>query len=480
MLTAGTVALTAALFILSPALLENIEFNWLDLRFRIRGPLVPSSTIVVAAVDEKSMAAEGRWPWPRARIAALVDALTRDGAQVIGFDVVFSEAQNDARLALIDQFESSVERANIGQAQVKLKNMLQEAREGIDHDNVLATCLRRSLAPVVLGYFFHMNEESVGYALDAAEIEKRLEIISKSKYPLVYRDAQAPPPPFIKAYAPQASISDISAAAASSGFFSVASDPDGVVRWMPLVIQGGEDYFPPLSLLCVWHYLGKPELAVRSGPYGIDGIKLGERFVPTDEAGRLFINYRGGPQTFPTYSVSDILAGKLPEGTFRNRIVVIGATATAIGDIRTTPFGPLFPGPEVHANVIDNILAGDFIERPRWSWIFDLSAIVALGFLVGITLPRVTPVAGLRFSIVLLVGYVLVVYWLFVKARVEINMVYPMLTIAATYTILTLYRYLSEERERKRIKEVFQYYTAPDIIEIMLKNPGGLRLGGEE
>ena len=470
----------AILFILSPTILENIEYNWLDLRFRIRGPLIPKNTIVVAAIDEKSMAAEGRWPWPRARIAALVDALTRDGAQVIGFDVVFSEAQTDARLALIDRFESTVDRANVGQAQLKLKSMLQEARESIDHDNVLATSLRRSLAPVVLGYFFHMSEESVGYPLEAGEIEKRLEIISKSKYPLVYRDPQAPAPPFIKAYAPQTSIGDLSAAAASSGYFSVASDPDGVVRWMPLVIQGGEDYFPPLSLLCVWHYLGKPELAVRSGLYGIDGIQIGDRFVPTDEAGRLFINYRGGPQTFPTFSVSDILAGKLPEGTFRNRIVVIGATATAIGDIRTTPFGPLFPGPEVHANVIDNILAGDFIERPRWSWIFDFSAIVALGLLVGITLPRVSPVAGLRFSLVLFVGYVLAAYFLFANARIELNMVYPIMTIAATYTILTLYRYLSEERERKRIKEAFQHYTAPDIIEIMLKNPGGLRLGGEE
>jgi adenylate cyclase len=156
-LTAGTITLVAALFIVSPTILENIEYNWLDLRFRIRGPLIPKNTIVVAAIDEKSMAAEGRWPWPRARIAALVDALTRDGAQVIGFDVVFSEAQTDARLALIDQFESTVDRANVGQAQLKLKSMLQEARESIDHDNVLATSLRRSLAPVVLGYFFHMT-----------------------------------------------------------------------------------------------------------------------------------------------------------------------------------------------------------------------------------------------------------------------------------------------------------------------------------
>ena len=435
---------------------------------------------MLAAIDEKSMAAEGRWPWPRSRIAALVDALSRDGARVIGFDVVFSGSENDARLALIDRIEGTVDRLKRDQSQFALKMMLQEARDSADQDRQLALALRRSSAPVVLGYFFHMDEASVGFRLEASEIEKRLETIAGSKYPLVYRDPRAPAPPFIKAYAPQVSLGELVAAASSSGYFSIASDPDGAVRWMPLVIQGGEDYFPPLSLLCVWHYLGRPELAVRSGAYGIDGIQLGERFVPTDEAGRLFINYRGGPQSFPTYSVSDILGGNVRQGTFKDRIVIVGATATALGDIRTVPFGPLFPGPEIHANVIDNILAGDYIERPTWSWIIDLAAIVVLGLLVGVTLPRVSAVAGLRFSILLFAGYVLASYWLFVKARIELNMVYPLMTIAGTYTVLTLYRYLSEERERRRIKEVFQHYTAPEVIEIIMRDPKGVRLGGEE
>ena len=101
--------------------------------------------------------------------------------------------------------------------------------------------------------------------------------------------------------------------------------------------------------------------------------------IPTDEAGQLLINYRGPPGTFPTYSAADILAGRLPPGTFAEKIVIVGATAIGIGDIRTTPFGPLYPGPEVHATVADNILAGDFMQRPRWSKVFDLLAIVASG-----------------------------------------------------------------------------------------------------
>ena len=476
--TAATIAVAVTLFALSPALLEVIELNWLDLRFRARGPLAPGSAVVVAAIDEKSLAAEGRWPWPRSRIAALIDALSRDGAKVIGFDVLFSETEEDARLALIGELERAVDALKINNA--PLKDLLRKSRTAADQDQMLVSALERSSASVVLGYFFHMSEESLGFRLDARDIERRLDAIIGSRYSLVYRDPQAPSVPFITAYAPQGNLGGFAAASASSGYFTVVSDPDGVVRWMPLIVQGGDDLFPPLAILCVWHYLGKPQLVVRSGPYGVDGVQIGERFIPTDEAGRLFINYRGPPQIFPTFSISDILAGKLPSGTFKNRIVLVGATALGIGDIRTTPFGHLFPGPVVHANVVDNILAGDFVERPRWSKVFDLFAIVGLGLLVGLILPRTSALTGMLFSGALLVAYVLAAYWMFVKARIGLNLVYPVFTVAATYTMLTLYRYLTEERERRRIKDAFQHYVAPDVIQLMLENPAGVRLGGEE
>ncbi len=477
-LTAATIAVAVLLFALSPALLEAIELNWLDLRFRARGPLAPGPAVVMAAIDEKSLAAEGRWPWPRSRIAALVDALSRDGPRVIGFDVLFSETVEDARLALIGELERTIDTEKPENAH--LKDLLRESRAAADQDRMLVSALERSSTPVVLGYFFHMSQESVGFRLGAPEIERRLESIAGSKYPLVYRDSKAPSAPFIKAYAPQGNLGQFVAAAASSGHFSVVSDPDGVVRWMPLMIQGGEDIFPPLAVLCVWHYLGKPQLAVRSGPYGVDGVQIGERFIPTDEAGRLFINYRGPPRIFPTFSISDILAGKLPVGTFKDKIVVVGATAIGIGDIRTTPFGSLYPGPEIHASVVDNILAGDFIEKPRWSKVFDVSAIVGLGLFLGLILPRASALFGLVFSGALFAAYVLAAYWLFAQARIGLNMVYPLFTVAATYTILTLYRFLTEERERKRIKGMFEHYAAPDVIELMLKDPAGVRLGGEE
>jgi adenylate cyclase len=477
-LTAVTIGAAVALFAIAPPLLEEIELNWLDLRFQARGPLAPGPAVVLAAIDEKSLAAEGRWPWPRARIAALVDALSRDGAKVISFDVLFSEKQADGRLALIGDIERAIDADKTGGA--KLRSILRESRKTADQDQLLANALQHSTTPVVLGYFFHMSEKDIGFRIETPEIERQLEAIAGSKYPIVYTDPQAKAAPFIKAYAPQGNLPIFTTKAASSGFFSVASDRDGVVRWMPLVIQGGEDFFPPLSLLSVWHYLGKPQLAVRAGAYGVEGVQLGERFIPTDEAGRMFINYRGAGQTFSTYSISDILAGKLPAGTFKDKIVVVGATAIGIGDIRTTPFGPVFPGPEIHADAIDNMLAGDFIERPRWAKAFDLMVIIGLGLLIGLVLPRTSALFGLIFTGALFGGFVLGAHWLFVTQHIGINLVYPVFVMGATYTILTLYRFLVEEGERRRIKGAFQYYVAPDVVEIMLKDPAGVRLGGEE
>jgi adenylate cyclase len=137
----------------------------------------------------------------------------------------------------------------------------------------------------------------------------------------------------------------------------------------------------------------------------------------------MLINYRGPPKTFPHYAISDIVAGKVPAGTFKDKIVVVGATAIGIGDIRSTPFGPVYPGPEIQATITDNILAGDLIARPRWSRTFDLLAIVVLPALVAAVLPRLSAFGGLLFVVPLYALFVAIAYQLFVRAHVWLKMV---------------------------------------------------------
>jgi adenylate cyclase len=429
--------------------------------------VAPSPAVVIAVIDEKSLNAEGRWPWPRSKLAALVDSLSRDGARVIGFDIVFSEPDENSQLALIKQFGQKVDALAITDPQ--LADFIQESRKNADNDLALANAIKNASAAVVLGYFFHMSEAELGYGLEQSAIDQQLQRISASKYALVM--SQAPDMgvvPFLKAYAPESNLEMFTTAATSSGYFSVKSDPDGVVRWMPLMIQGGEDLFPPLAVLAVWHYLGKPQLTVQVGRYGVEGIQMGQRFIPTDEAGQLLINYLGPAHTFPHVSVSDILSGRAARGTFTDKIVLVRATAMGAHDLRSTPLSPVYPGVEIEATVMDNILRQHFITRPHWAKSFDLLAIIVLGALIGIAVPRLSPLQGPLAAAGLFILYIFMACGLFIGVGGWLNIVYPLLVLATNYTVLTLYYYVTEHLEKGRMDEELK--VARDIQMSMLPN----------
>ncbi|MGD8986325.1 MAG: adenylate/guanylate cyclase domain-containing protein [Desulfobacteraceae bacterium] len=474
-----SILLVVLLFLKGISILDMIELKTYDLRFLSRGHLQPSPAVVMALIDEKSLDTEGRWPWPRSKLGRLVDILSQDGAKVIGFDIGFLEPDENSQLGLIDQLGQKVDALDIKDA--KLADFINESKKAADNDLALAKAIKNSSARVALGYFFHMNEADLNYKIEEAEIDRQLDRIIDSRYPFItYEDPEMETAPFIQAYAPESNLEIFTSSAHASGFFSVAADQDGVVRWMPLIIECAMDIFPPLAIACAWLYLDEPQLMVNVARYGVEGIKMGKRFIPTDENGQLLINYLGPPKTFPHYSISDILSGRLAKGTFKDKLVLVGATAMGTHDLRSTPFSPLYPGVEIHATVIDNILTQNFITRPRWSMIYDLLIIILLGTLTGIALPRTSAMKGLLIASGLFILHILVARWLFVNSRVWLNIVYPLLVLVITYTALTLYHYMTEERERKKVKGAFKHYVSPVVIEEMLKEPGRLQLGGEE
>jgi CHASE2 domain-containing sensor protein len=398
-LTLGTILVVVILFLSGTSILDLVELKTYDLRLLSRGYLPPSPAVVMALVDEKSLDTEGRWPWPRSKFAALVDVLSHDGARVIGFDIGFLEPDENSQ-----------------------------------NDLAFASAIKHSSAAVVLGYFFHMNEANLGYRIEQQEIDQQLERISASKYPFIMHKERATGfGPFFRAYAPKSNLAMFTEAAASSGYFNLGIDQDGVIRWMPLMIQGGENLFPSLAVLCAWHYLGKPQLMVKVGRYGVERVRMGDRFIPTDEIGQLPINYLGPAKTFPRFSISDILSGKLAGGTFTDKIVLVGGTAMGTQDLQPTPLSPLYPGVEIHATVIDNILTQRFLTTPQWSKIYDLFAIIILGTLIGIALPRMSALKGLSCAMGLSIVYIVIARWLFVNAGVWLNIVYPLLVVSTNY-----------------------------------------------
>jgi adenylate cyclase len=232
--------------------------------------------------------------------------------------------------------------------------------------------------------------------------------------------------------------------------------------------------------MCAWHYLDRPQLIVEVPIYGVEGIQMGDRFIPTDEMGQTLINYLGPPRTFPHHAISDILHGKFNKGTFKGKIVLVGSTALGIYDVRNTPFSPVYPGLEVHATIIDNILKQNFLTRPQWARGYDLLAIIVLGLLSGIALPRLSALKGLIFASGLFILHIMVARWLFTNSGIWLNIVYPLLVLLIAYIALTVYHYITEERERKKIRGAFGRYVSDTVIHQMLRNPEQLKLGGQE
>jgi adenylate cyclase len=428
-------------------LLDQIEWRIYDLRFAARGPVAPNPDVVLAVVDEKSLDALGRWPWSRARMAEVVDALSAAGARVIAFDIGWFEP------------------------------------EGARQDSALARAIARSPADVVLGYFFHDPPAPGAPDTDPGELERALEPISFTALTVRYRGSHPDAMPFAQRGPPEVNLPEISAAAEGAGYFDIEPDDDGVVRRLPLVMGAGADAYPALALEAAWYALGQPPLVVEVVQSGdknvVTGIQLGDRILPTDAEGRALLSFRGKTGTIPHVSIADILSGAAGN-RLRDKIVIAGVTATAVFDVRPTPFGPVYPGAEVQATALDNILGDDFITRPGWADVADQLAIVVLVGLTALLVSRLGAVPGLLAAVTLAAGHIALTTRLFSSRGLLLGVTYPLAALGVTYTVLTVRGYLAEQRERRKITSMFGQYAPPVVIEQMRAYPDQLRLGGEE
>ncbi|MFN3533926.1 MAG: CHASE2 domain-containing protein [Desulfatiglandales bacterium] len=459
--------------------LELVELKAYDLRVRARGVREPTGHVVLAVIDEKSLKELGKWPWPRTQIARLIRYLSEEGAAAIGFDIGFLEPDEHSGLNLINEVQWELKRLQL--ADERLTGFLETKKGAMDNDLHLAKEIQNSQSPVILGFFFHMSGETLQYTPSVEEMEGHLRSVQNGTYPIVLFGGQEPKrDPFLRAYMPQPNIPELTRVVDGQGYFNMIADKDGLVRWMPLAIKCGDGIYMPLSLQTLRHALGGPPVRLLVEEYGVKGVVLDKLFIPTNENGQLLINYLGPERTFRHYSISDILKGKIEKGEFKEKIVLVGATAIGIYDMRNTPFSPVYPGLEIHATLVDNIITGQFLSRPKWGMLLDFGVIVILSALIGVFVPRVGAIKALIFSSMAILTSLAFNCWLFWQKGFWVNITYPMLDGISVYIVLTVYKYITEEREKKKIRSAFSYYVAPAVVNEMLKNPEKLRLGGDK
>ncbi len=480
-ITLFVILIALALFLTDFKFLRLVELKTLDLRIASRGDLKPGGETVIAVIDEKSLSELGRWPWPRTTIAQLVRKLKKNGAKAVGFDIVFSEPDINTNLKTIDALSAEIKRSGVSHSGVI--DLLRRKRAGADTDVILASSIKDT-GNVTLGYFFHFarkgSDQELAH-LTEQRIAQNARRIENSRYSMVNSTSGKPSDVFLPhAFAPEANISVLSAAGRNSGYFNALPDSDGSNRWSPLVIAFQNNYYSSLAVSLVQSYLDFPNLSLNLEPFGAKSVVIDDIVVPTDESGQLLINYMGPPQTFPHYSIADILADRLPKDTFSGKIVLVGATAIGIYDLRVTPFSSTFPGVEIHANVIDNILHRNFLIHSSVTRFIDVCAIILFGLILGLLIPRLRPLTGMVAAFLMIVAFVVINFFVFFSFNTWLNLIYPLITMATIYLGITIYHYFKEEREKKKIRGAFQYYLTSSVINEMLKDPDKLKLGGDK
>ena len=469
----GAVLLLAVLglYLTGNSLLDLVELKTYDLRLRVHPAPAAETAVAIAAIDEKSLASLGRWPWSRATMAKLVERLDALGARVIAFDVFFSEAENRALLEQIARLEREQGYNSASSPYARMKRALAA-------DTSFAQAITQSRR-VVLPMVFLMSEEEAGFQNNADRQQALATVEPQAVKMIRDRGNGRLDFPMPETAGLVTNLPELTHAAHATGHINIAPDRDGTVRWASLVLRYQQLFFPSADLQAARLYLGDPALTLYTTNYGITGIGLGDRTIPTDEYGRALINYRGPARSFPTYSVADILNGSIDAAQIRDKIVLVGATAPGLGDVRNTPYA-VFPGVEIRANTIQNLLDGNFIHRPGWMFVFDVLLMLTLGGLLILLLPRL----GLRMSalltLALAVAYLLFAVIDFRVQLVWLNIVYPALLLLVLFVAATLVHYVSAERDKRRIKGAFQHYVPAAVVDQILRNIDDLGLGGEK
>ena len=417
--------------------------------------------IVIIDVDEKSLGIEGRWPWPRDKIADLTDHLFEAGAVVVGYDIFFSEPERNKAEAVLQQLQTNG--TNNSELITSIKTLIPE----FDNDQRLAESLTER--DVTLGYLFHAEAaQAVG------ELPQPL---------LTLRGEQAKRSGIKTMPNYTANLPLLQANAISSGFVTTWPDPDGIIRRTPMLIRHGDQVYGSLSLNIAKLYLFLEDAQISTAAIGeidaVENIMLGGTTIPTDGLGLALVPFKGVAGSFPYISATDILSGSLDETTLDGAIVLIGATAVGIADLVATPVENIYPGVEIHANMVRSILDNDFPAKPPWADGANLVITLGIGLLLSCLLPYLTPAILLVFSLITGAGLIWGNFWLWQEKGLDLALAWPLILIISIAAANISYGFLNENRKRAQLKNMFGQYVPPQLVDVMSQTSESFAFEGE-
>ncbi len=426
-------------------LMQSLERKAYDLGV-LASSRIPSDKIAVIAIDDQSIANLGRWPWPREIHAMMIDILAIGNAKAIGHTVLFSEPQVDAGLTYLEKLSGLLVNSSLQQSNpaewAQLNEIAQDALSHLDNDKKLAESMAKA-NKVLLGMIFELGEPQgrPDVALPEFVVKSGLTNIKagvRGARPLATTAILAP-------------IALLGERASAIGHLTMSKDVDGGVRTEPLVLNYYDQYFPSLSLMLVAKSLNlePKDIQVTLG----ESVKVGNLTIPTDSESRMytyFYSNQNGKPAFQVDSFYDVLSGKIPPEKYRDKIVLIGATAAGVGEFPATPVSPGMSPVLILANSVSSILKGDFFVTPSWAGLAQIGVFLLVALYLILLLPRLNAAIGAVVTGALFIVLLGAHFILMTTQALWLQLMLPASLLLVGHLLLTTKRFLMTEKGKQK------------------------------
>lgn len=446
---------------LSPV--TKLELWSYDARLIMTMPNSLDERVVIVDIDEKSLKQQGHWPWSRNKLAHLVDRLFDDyQVRVLGMDAVFAEPDLSSGLRGMQAIQSE----HFSQDQ-SLRAAIEKLSPSLDYDQLFANSLKNR--KVVLAYVFLQEGEAKVGALPAPVL------------PAAYFKAQ--PVSLMQASGYTANLANLQAQAYAAGHFNASPDQDGVSRRLPMLVQYHDQVYEAFAS-AVARAANEPAGARSTKPaLAVDAdaeqLRIGQNRIPVNDDMAALIPYRGAQGSFRYVSATDVMSNNLDKAILKNKIVLLGTTAAGLMDLRATPMQNVYPGVEVHANMVAGILDGSIKQNPAYTQGIEFILLLLVGGLLAFSLPNLSPSAATLLT-ALCLGLLLGLNWLAWQAgNLALPLAALLVTISMLYFFNMAYGFFFESRLKRQLGRLFGLYIPPELVDEMAQNPNSYSLASQ-
>jgi adenylate cyclase len=451
--------------------LENVVY---DTRLQLTMPQTVDNRIVILDIDEKSLVekergGEGRWPWSRDRLALLLDELfDKYQVAIVGFDIVFAERDESSGVRVLERLGDK-ELKNVPQFQ----EALRQIKPDLEYDNIFARKMQGRA--VVLGYTF---------AKEAPEIAPRKGLLPAPVFPAgAFAERRMN---FDSYTGYTANLEELQTHAAGAGHFNPYVDNDGIIRRVPMLAEFNGAFYEPLSMAMVRVLFGVPPVKPifagegLAGNYaGLEWLQVGSLKIPVDDTVSALVPYRGRQGSFKYYSIVDVLNERIDVAELQGKIILVGTTAPGLKDQRSTPVDPVYPGVEVHANLIAGMLDDNIKQKPPYVVGAEFVLLLLSGLAMALLLPFLNPLKSIVVTL-LVVGFALATnVTLFHYGNLVLPLASGLVMILVLFTFNMAYGFFIVTSGKRQITGLFGQYVPPEVVDEMVKNPESFSMEGE-